>query len=121
MKALRIVLSILVIIFGAIAVKVEFGPYEIAIFSNLKYLALFFFLIAAMLSFLIERNNYQKNKKIKEFAVTIVALVIALLVALRVAKRDIVEARDTLLNVSSLQNVRDKMLFEFKTGNDFKL
>jgi hypothetical protein len=82
---------------------------------------LFFFLIVATLAFLIEWNNYQKTKKIKEFPVTLIALIFSSLVVLRIAKRDIVEAKTTLIKISSIENVRNKMIFEFKTGNDFKL
>ena len=122
MKVLRIILLILVILLGTLAVKTEFGPYQIHIFSDyFKYFVLFLFLIIAMLSFLIERNNYLRKKKIKEFAVTIIAVVFSSLVVLRVAKRDIVEARSTLIRISSIEHAQNKMVFEFKTGNDFKL
>jgi len=112
---------ILLIFFGVIAIKIEFGPYEIAIFSGLSYFAHFLFLIVAILSFLLEWRNYQKQKTLKEFPLTLVAIIISSLIFFRIAQRDIIEAKPTVIKVESLQNVFYKTTFEFKEGNDFKL
>jgi hypothetical protein len=119
--SVRILLLLLIILFGTIAIKIEFGPYRIEFFGELKYLASLSLFICSLLAFLIDWNQYRKNRQLKEVTVTCIALLFIAIIFYRYLQRTWIENQPTIVKLATLKNNGHPLIFEFKKGGNFKL
>ncbi|MGC4103258.1 hypothetical protein [Ferruginibacter sp.] len=121
-KIIRITILVLIIFFGAVAIKTTYDRHVITFMDDWMDYYVFYILVAlGIIAFLIEQHYYFTSKKLKEFMMTAIAALFCIIIGIPLIQRALTDEADLLLMVSGHSNANTIRRFEFKENKKFRL
>jgi|GEM_PF-3985436 len=118
---LRIVLCLVIILFGTLCIRQMFGGITLGIVFGINYMLFGFLVISVIVALALDTTFYKLNRNIFQYSSSVLGLLFCATLVSKIFKNNSIEKSTTIYYIKSRQGAESNLEFELKTNNAFTL